>query len=412
MKSNKYKATVTLALVSAGFLASYPFSNGVWGGLATSGFEAAMVGGLADWFAVTALFRKPLGIPYRTALIPRNRERIFNALADMVENELLTKENIKKALDNHDISSVVLHFMEDHGGKEVANEVTGTLVNNLINNINTEELGQVIGSIIKDRLAETDISPLLAASCEWLVEHGYDDTIMDFIIQQLAVLAGHPQIKELLTGLFLEALEAYERGLSRRILFNQLLNFSPAQIAQVVQDKMVEQIDRIRYSDHPLRQKAKKWMRKTIDRMKDDAEFKLAIEDWKQKQLARVDINNMIANAIRELVRAASSNGILEISVRERIKRHVDKLLADFAVDTGERTKVDRLVKNVLGTWLDVYHKEIGLMVRSSLNQFSNEMLSEFLEQRVGNDLQMIRINGSVVGGLAGMLIYLLTFWI
>ena len=81
---NSYKATILLVIVAIGFFLTYPFNNTFAGGLLSSVFGAAMIGGLADWFGVSALFRKPLGIPFKTEIIPRNREKIFNALSDMV----------------------------------------------------------------------------------------------------------------------------------------------------------------------------------------------------------------------------------------------------------------------------------------------------------------------------------------
>ena len=99
MIGNKNKATFILGAVSIGFFISYPFKHTLIGGLLAGGFGAAMIGGLADWFAVSALFRRPLGIPFRTAIIPRNREKIFQALVYMVENQILMKENIKSKLD-------------------------------------------------------------------------------------------------------------------------------------------------------------------------------------------------------------------------------------------------------------------------------------------------------------------------
>lgn len=413
MKSNKYKATVTLGVVSLGFLASYPFSGSFVGGLITSGCEAAMVGGLADWFAVTALFKKPLGIPYRTALIPRNRERIFNSLSAMVKDELLTKDNMKKSLDAYDIPMAVLDFMEHNSGKAMAVELAEKIIKDLIDRADSAEIGEVLGGILNEKIQETDITPLMAAGAEWLIKNGYDDRIIDFIINQLIILAGHSRIKDLLTELFLETLEAYERGLNRRIIFNQLLSFSPVQIAEAVQQELISQLDKAKNKDNALRKKTKGWLADVIVQLKQDGELKQKIETWKLEQLERAEIPRVITSFMQNLISELTTNGSeLEKSLVLAINRHVDKLEADFAEDENQRKKFDKMVKRVIGNWVDVYHCEIGNMVRSSLDRLSNEMLVDFIEDKVGNDLQMIRINGSVVGGMAGMAIYLLTFWL
>lgn len=413
MKSNKYKATVTLGVVSLGFLASYPFSGSFVGGLIASGCEAAMVGGLADWFAVTALFRKPLGIPYRTALIPRNREKIFNSLAAMVEGELLTKENIKKSIDAYDIPAVVLDFMDDHGGKAMAVELAGKIIKDLIDRADSAEIGKVLGGIVKEKISETDITPLMAAGAEWLITNGYDNKILNFIIDHLTVLAGHRQIRDLLTELFLETLEAYERGLNRRIIFNRLLSFSPVQIAEAVQRELINQLNKAKNDENSLRKKAKAWLGEITVQLKQDGELKKKVEAWKLEQLDSADLPQVVADFVQNLIGEVSTNGSeLETSLVSAINRHVDKLATDFASDENQRKKVDRMVKRVIGNWVDAYHSEIGNMVKNSLDNFSNEMLVDFIEDKVGNDLQMIRINGSVVGGLVGMVIYLVTCWL
>lgn len=413
MKSNKYKATVTLGVVSLGFFASYPFSGTFLGGLVASGCEAAMVGGLADWFAVTALFKKPLGIPYRTALIPRNKERIFNALSVMVENELLTKENLKNALGAYDISSVILHFIDDHGGRESAIDIVNTIIKDFLDKADPAEVGEVLTKIIKESLLEVEIAPVLADCLDWIVENGYADEILDFFIRQFIILAEQPEIKELFTKLFLEALEAYERGLNRRIIFNHMLNFSPVQIAEAAQLQIVKKLYDLQNTDNSIRHKARAWLKDFAMKLRYDIILKQKVEAWKTKQLAKDNLRRMITELTDNIVvELAKSGSPLDSLLTTMIKRHVDKLAQDFSDNKDEREKFDKLIKKILYNWVEAYHGEIGSIVKGSLSKFSDSMLADFVEERVGNDLQMIRINGSVVGGLAGIVIYLMTFWL
>src|SRR3954451_8655861 len=95
-KKSKHLAMISLAIMGVGFVATMPFGDSIWGRLLQGGFEAGLVGGLADWFAVTALFRHPLGIPIpHTALLPKNRDRMMKAIVSMLENDWLTKESIQ-----------------------------------------------------------------------------------------------------------------------------------------------------------------------------------------------------------------------------------------------------------------------------------------------------------------------------
>jgi uncharacterized membrane-anchored protein YjiN (DUF445 family) len=104
-KKSKYFAKISLVIMGAGFLISIPFTDTFIGRLLQGGFEAGLVGGLADWFAVTALFRHPLGIPIpHTALLPKNRNKMINALISMLENDWLTKESIQEKIKQFKIT--------------------------------------------------------------------------------------------------------------------------------------------------------------------------------------------------------------------------------------------------------------------------------------------------------------------
>ena len=143
ISTNKNKAAITLALVFIGFAASLPFSRYFAGALLASGFAAALVGGLADWFAISALFRRPLGIPFRTAVIPRNRERISQAIIDMVEKELLTRENIKATLYSYDVAALILNYLVNYGGKQHIIDLLTRISGDVLPKLNYRKIGTI-----------------------------------------------------------------------------------------------------------------------------------------------------------------------------------------------------------------------------------------------------------------------------
>ncbi|MDP4087252.1 MAG: DUF445 family protein, partial [Bacillota bacterium] len=105
-KKSQYLASISLAIMGIGFVITIPFQHSLWGSIIQGGFESGLVGGLADWFAVTALFRHPLGIPIpHTALLPKNRKRITATIISMLENDWLTKESIREKIAS-------IHFTE------------------------------------------------------------------------------------------------------------------------------------------------------------------------------------------------------------------------------------------------------------------------------------------------------------
>ncbi|GBG58500.1 hypothetical protein SPFL3102_03204 [Sporomusaceae bacterium FL31] len=409
--SNRYKAVVTLGITMAGLLVSFPFQSNFWGGLLTSACQAAVVGGLADWFAVTALFRKPLGIPFRTAIVPRNREKIFMAITEMVQVELLSKESIKKTLDNYDISEVLLHFLDEHDGRRYLREIVYKFVHKFIEQVKPDELGSIIADLLRQYLEDTEVAPLVIDSSEWLIKNNYDESIVNFAINQLEQISEQRQFKNLLADLFLEARNSYERNLERRRVFNNLFQLSQQQVAEDVQKALLEFLGAVKENEHPLRNRLKERLTQLIDDLKTDVELQRQIETWKDKQLTgKLDLAAYCTDFITVWQNDAIERGEQAAWLRV-LTAQLNQFIDEFAANPARRANFDYQSKALIGEWLDQNHNEIGRLVAASLQKMSDDMLVGFIEDKVGNDLQMIRINGSVVGGLVGILIYLLTFW-
>ncbi|MEN6411526.1 MAG: DUF445 domain-containing protein [Veillonellales bacterium] len=412
MKSNRYKATITLGTVSLGFLASYPFSHSFFGGLIASGCQAAMVGGLADWFAVTALFRKPLGIPFRTAIIPRNRERIFQALTDMVEQELLTKENIMSELERYNFAEFLIQYLEQHGGKEAVKAIIRRVVLDLLDKMDGEEIGLLLEELLVRNVDKVKAAPLAAQIMEWSLRSGYTDRLVSFILAELIRLAGQQAVREQLAVILSEAQRAYERDMTGRKLVAAVLAISPLQLAGLVQEKLIDCLQDMKNAHHPAREKITKWLEEAIVALKTDSGVQTKVEDWKMKLIHQVNISAQIISLVTFLRQTAGTRPVGEmLKLVKWLNWQIDRMIAGFKANNGQQASLDREIKSGLHTLVEQHHDQIGLTVKTGLNQFTNAMLVEFIEDKVGDDLQMIRINGSVVGGIAGMLIFLLTFF-
>jgi uncharacterized membrane-anchored protein YjiN (DUF445 family) len=413
MIGNKHKASFILGAVSCGFILSYPYHHTFTGGLLTRGFGAAMIGGLADWFAVSALFRRPLGIPFRTAIIPRNRERIFKALIDMVENEILMKENIKQRLDEYDLSAIVVHFTNSHGGRRDFKKVLYRFVQELFIQIKPEEISPIVHTFVESNMKQIKVSPYIISACSWLMENKYDDKIIDIIIDQLIVVLEDEKLLSILMDVFAAVSEKYERGMSRRRIFNQVMNLSPKQLASAAQQGLKTIIAEMKLEDSGARLKGKAFLRQFVLNMKTDSVFEQKVENWVQEHVIdKFSLGTHLAKGFIDVYGKMTMDSRQTIRGMEPLLNQIDKLVTDFADNQEERAKFSEYLKEILRDWIDIHHDEVGRIVRDSLNSFTDDMLVNFIENKMGNDLQMIRINGSIVGGLVGVIIYLLTFWI
>ncbi|MDF2633545.1 MAG: hypothetical protein K0R78_419 [Pelosinus sp.] len=413
MIANKYKATCILGIVSCGFLASYPFAHTFLGGLLNRGFGAAMIGGLADWFAVSALFRRPLGIPFSTAIIPRNREKIFQALVYMVEHEILIKDNIKKRLDDYDLSATLLYFMNDNSGKQDVKKMIYRFLQDFLLHIKPEELEAVIEKFVEENIENSKMLPYVIPSVQWLIDHEYDDKVLDLLISQCILVVEKDKFPHLLADVFAAVIKKYEHGMDRRKLFNLLMDLSPKQLAKAAQHGLLTILSEMQSRNHPLRLEGKAKLEQFVAKMKIDEDFQYKVETWMQQNIIRkFNLGEKMGRSMVTVYHKVVVDNKIIVRGMEALITHLDVLIANLAKNQEDRRKVDIYLKATLSEWIDTHHDEIGRIVKESLNEFTNERLVNFVENKMGNDLQMIRINGSIVGGLVGVIIYGLTFWL
>lgn len=407
MITNQYKAALTLGAVSLGFFISYPFQDFFAGGLISSACGAAMIGGLADWFAVEALFRRPLGIPFRTAIIPRSRERIFEALADMVEDELLTPENIRKTLSRYNLSQIMAEYLMGRQGGDNLRQALAKVIFSIVGQVKPEKVARVTELVGKRTMEETDLAKLLAKAIDWLLANGYEKYIIEFAAGQMVLLARHEKMHALLVELLAEACKTYEKGLVKRKLFNLLLNVSPEEVADIIQQAFAGVLDSIRRPDHPFGDRIREWLAGLSLKLKTEEGLRQDIEEWKQNRLKELSFRQQLTESLEDFKQKIGNNPEIVDEWLNRLQVLLVHFIAEIVADENRQAVFEAQVKTRLIGGLNLRAGVIGGIVRESLGRFSDEELAAFIEAKVGNDLQMIRINGSVVGGLVGALIFL-----
>ncbi|MHB8125844.1 MAG: DUF445 domain-containing protein [Desulfitobacteriaceae bacterium] len=406
-KNNYLKADITLGLVSIGFFLSYPFHTSFAGGLISSGCSAGMIGGLADWFAVNALFRKPLGIQpskiIRTEIIPRNRERIFDALVEMVQNELLHKENLKIKLNQYNLSEILIEYLTVHGGQRGLEELLITLTQDIVKIIDPLVLKNMLDRLLEEGINSFKLAPLLAKTIKISLRNDYLEPLLDFLFDVLKVLLNHPQMNQVLIILIQQAYDFYEGDNSARKLVSSFLPSSVV-MAGIVQEKLLSSL-----SDPATHTQFKGYLERFCVELETNPSLQEKVERAKDKLIQNFNIQELILKYLSDTAKSLQEkNPVLELWVNKLL----DRAIISFKNKNSLRMNFDNLIKTKLTDWIDKKHDKIGNIVRDSLNELSNAMLIKLIENKAGNDLQMIRINGSLVGGIAGMLIFLITYLI
>ncbi len=419
--TTQYKANLVLALSGLGLLVAFPFQNYFWGGLFTSGCAAALVGGLADWFAVNALFRRPLGIPngriFRTEIIPRNKEKIFQALSTMVEEELLPQEALKEKLANYDYVTPMEKVLYSSNKEKLQSQSQAVL----------EHLLQYILPILQTQLSEKNnaldalreeaytllksdhfqqkLTFLLEKTLQEFLHSEEGNKLINEFIFSLKLWVEDTEIHLWLTHLLEDAIERYiSQHPSRRIL--AIFLPSPAELAQITQNRIASYL-----MEEETIAEIKTWLEKGIEEVFRPKLLKGEIIPQSPTEEILEKLIKSTTDYLIQYLQIAPMDKLHEEdvlkAVQEKINQKVHKTLLNLQQDSEKRHRFNTLIYHSLLPLIESKHSQIKVMIYEGLQGYSGEELTELIESKAGDDLQMIRINGSVVGGLLGILIYL-----
>jgi uncharacterized membrane-anchored protein YjiN (DUF445 family) len=368
---------------------------GAWVGYVRATAEASMVGALADWFAVTALFRHPLGIPIpHTAIIPRKKDQIGASLGDFVRTHFLTREVVEHTVDNADVPTRLGVLLAAPGRAErLAGDAAVAL--------------QAVGDLLKD----DDVRPAVAALVDRKL-HGTPAAPVLARVLELVVEGDRHQ----------EVLSAALRGLARflhenRIVFRARLgDASPAWVPDWVDDRVfdrafagvLEFLDDVGDDPrHELRRVYDARLRAYVHALRTDPETAARAEELKKELIehpaVRAWSGSLWTNAKNAVLVAAADP---DSELRTRVAGMIRDVAGRLQTDPVLRELVQTQGRRAAGYLAERFAGDLAALVSTTVARWDTEETSRRIELQVGRDLQFIRINGTVVGGLAGLLIY------
>lgn len=380
-------------------------------------FEAATIGGLADWFAVSALFREiPLPLIRRhTNIIIRNRQRIVDGIADMVQNRWLAPNIIREQLVNFSASQYVLDFLSNEEHLDAVIAMVRDIVRQFARGIDAPEIAAFLERALKHQAGNFTFAEPLG---RWLGQrirsgdhHGAWDTLLPVIEKAVR----DPAVKAIAQRIITRALEAYKKGgLMKRLaveLAHGLNIVNEEDIAVAFLSNVEEAVREAQFNPtHPLRARIDGILIDFADKLAvGDADAVLVIEKLQTAIIHRTDMREILQGALRRLgetieMEYQKSNSDLDNLMR----RSFHDRLNDFRADPLAQEKVDRWVTKAVLELIEKRHEMIGQMVHASLEKLSDLDLVGQIEEKVGRDLQYIRLNGAIVGGLVGAVLALM----
>jgi uncharacterized membrane-anchored protein YjiN (DUF445 family) len=370
-------------------------SVGVWVGYVGAAAEAGMVGALADWFAVTALFKHPLGIPIpHTAIIKRKKDQLGEGLGTFVRENFLSASVVETKLRDAQVPSRLGKWLSEPSHAERVASETATILRVLVELLRDEDVQQVIDRMIVRRIAEPQWGPPVGRVLATLLAENRQEAL----IQLLADRA------------FQWSLNAGE--IIQRVVERDSPSWSPRFIDHLFGDRIHRELmdftDKVRRNpDHELRRSATRFLFEFADDLQHDPDTIARAETIKEQLMARDEIANAAATAWKTLKRLVlESVDDPSSALRTRIADTVVRVGEALRDDADLRDKVDNWIVRAAQHLVSQYGVEITAIITETIERWDAEEASRRIELHVGRDLQFIRINGTVVGSLAGLAIY------
>ncbi|MEU7313129.1 DUF445 domain-containing protein [Streptomyces sp. NPDC007083] len=386
-------------LLMAGVFAAATWAEhagaGPWSGYVAAAAEAGMVGALADWFAVTALFRHPMGLPIpHTAIIPTKKDQLGRSLGDFVGENFLSADVVRERLHAVGISG---RFGAWLARPEHADRVTAELATALrgaLTVLRDADVQAVVSEAITRRATAKEVAPGLGAMLERIVADGGHRRVVDLVCTRAAEWL-HEHGDSVMGAVAGGAPGWTPKFVDRRVgerVYRELLRF------------VTEMRD---MPDHPARGAVDRFLRDFATDLQTDPDTRARVERLKNETLARAEVQELIASvwgAVRAMLVAAAEDERSELRVRARAA--LLSLGGRLAADGRLRSKVDGWIEGAAAHLVTTYRDEITSLISETVASWDAEHTSRKIEAHIGRDLQFIRINGTVVGSLAGLAIH------
>ena len=359
--------------------------------------EAGLVGGLADWFAVTALFRHPMGLPIpHTAIIPRNKNRIGDTLARFLLTNFLLPRLIARKMQAVDVAGAVGKFLSEpaEGGGRLRLGASRIIADGL-GALDQQRLGGMVKSAIADRLRELDVAPLLGQALQAALAEGRHQPLLD------AMVKWGSKTLELNEHLIHQMVHDNSNAIVRFTgLDESISNRIVAGLSKLLSEMAVDET-------HPLRLRVEEGLAKMALDLQHDPEVKARVARVRDELLENKAVKRWL-DGLWEQGRAALLKAARnpDTMLAGRIGELVTQFGAMLGEDVHIKRTLNRYARRAVVGMVDSYGEAALKLVSDTIRGWDAKTITDRLENAVGDDLQYIRINGTLVGGLVGVVIH------
>ncbi|WP_081924606.1 DUF445 domain-containing protein [Pseudonocardia halophobica] len=366
-----------------------------WAGYVRAAAEAGMVGALADWFAVTALFKRPLGLPIpHTAIIPRKKDTIGDSLGDFVGENFLSEDVVREKLGRVEVSYRVGSWIGQRQHAERITAELATAARGLVTVLRDDVVQDLIEQVLVRKLLEKEVGPPLGKILEGILVDGAHRHLVDLVCDRAYdwVTANQEMVL--------------------RVVHDRAPMWTPRFVDDLVADKLFNEVQGYAWAvktdpEHPLRHAIDRFLAEFARDLQSDPKTIARAEQVKQQIVDHPDVQKFIGQAwgvVKGMILDAAEDPSSEL--RARVRDGLVSLGARLSGDAELRARLDGWLADAAGYVVRHYRREITTLITDTVARWDAEETSRKIELQVGRDLQFIRINGTVVGALAGLVIY------
>jgi uncharacterized membrane-anchored protein YjiN (DUF445 family) len=391
-------ATALLILMGALTLVSFALPQGWWSDLLEAAAKAGFVGGIADWFAVTALFRHPLGIPIpHTAIIPSHKERLGRALGRFVATHVFTGDEVAGVLRRLDLPGILHRFLADPQSAHPAALALAGMLPKLLATVEDGRARRLMARLVPRLVGGPGASRLVARALGSLVEGGRHQEVLSFVLAEFKALLARRE------DALRAAIEERVREQGGRLVGWAL----GASVARRVLATVNAELDKVSPDGSELRAAFDEWVRREIARMEEDprrsAEIGAAIRRVVAHETVQAWLWDVWSRLRLALEADAGRPSGRTVTYLEAALGNLGALLEN---DPVARARVQTAVEGLVGSLLPAAQARLSDFIAQVVTGWDSATITERLELRVGKDLQFVRVNGTLVGFLVGGLLY------
>lgn len=401
--SNKRRAEIILIVSFVGFCITHYFSGTNFAvDVLHAGLAAAMVGGLADWFAITAFFQRILIFPH-TDIIRTEREKLIQSIADFFTDDVLNKQNIKNRLHSDEINpaQMLIDYLKKFHGQETILNVSRTIIQKFLDNLDLQTIIAKLEPDIRQFLKKDTAEILIPKLITRIISSRHTVNFYRVLLELIRSILEQPIFGKIIIDNITEMMERYDQGgfirekvRSAALSNDELLNL----ILERLKDKIEMMIATPEESYSLISQK--------VDSHIHSSNFAELINDRKNLLLEETNIGDWLYNVLEKQRRFGMDE------ILKNIERLLIRLIETFCNNEEWQKKFNDITKKEVDKLIEANHEQIRLKIKEALLSKNEDEIVKLVQDSAGDSAHAIRISGSVVGGIAGTVLYLVTIFV